>query len=206
VLDNARANNLVLDNAQVNETIKHVAQLSRKLYLDSLNAMFSVRRSGDIARGFVIVTTQLRTLSIQVGEAMLRLQNDVELLLQEATALQRQRHHAALAHAALEQSDSDVGRAALASFRRRVDEHLREREQSYWQGRERVAARLRDALRIFKAGGNLAVLAKIEANQAGRLAQQLGQVAAEVEGTMVAMTDTLTVLTQELASMERYAA
>ncbi len=203
---NADVFNLVVDNARVNETIKQVALLSRRLYLDSLNAMFSVRRSGDIAGGFVVVTSQLRALSIQVGDAMLRLQDDVEHLLQEATSLQRQQRQAALAREALALCGEEGGRHALAAFRRRVGEHLAVREESYRRGRERVALRVRDALRICLAGGNLSVLAKIEANQSGRLAQQLGQVAAEVEGTMTSITDTLGALSRELAITERSAA
>ena len=198
--------NLVRDNAQVNETIKYVAQLSRRLYLEALNAMFSVRRAGDIARGFVVVTAQLRRLSIQVGDAMAGLQHDVELLLQAATSLQRQRHHAALARAALVQCDSHVAPMVLGAFRRRVDGHLGECESSYRNEQEQVVLRLHDALRICMGGANLAVLAKIEANQAGRLAQQLGQVAVEVEGTIAAMTETLMALTQELTTVVRCAA
>lgn len=180
------SNNVIHESAQLNEAIKQVVRLSRRVYLGSLNAMFTARTAGGTALGFVRVTSQLRSFSDQLSHAMRQLQADVERLVEQAADYQRGRHSGELADAALSQIQQDS--IAIAAFRRRIRHKQQQRAAQLRECQTRVGRAMHAAQRLCQIGASLAVLGKIEAGSShGEAEGRLRSVADEAGQTVEAI-------------------
>ena len=162
---------------RINEEIKAVVSVAFKINIMALNAIFLAKRAGTAARGFGVLSNELRVFSQDLRDCMSSLSglvhgcvNDVSLMLQDirqtrllrqAVALSKEAHMAALL--ARREAENERHAASLA----------RQRKQ--------LKRALEDAFRLVELGGVLAKSAKIEAAYGQSFALPLAQVSGEFD-------------------------
>ena len=162
---------------RINEEIKAVVSVAFKINIMALNAIFLAKRAGTAARGFGVLSNELRVFSQDLCDCMSSLSglvhgcvNDVSLMLQDirqtrllrqAVALSKEAHMAAVL--ARREAENERHAASLA----------RQRKQ--------LKRALEDAFRLVELGGVLAKSAKIEAAYGQSFALPLAQVSGEFD-------------------------
>jgi methyl-accepting chemotaxis protein len=162
---------------RINEEIKAVVSVAFKINIMALNAIFLAKRAGTAARGFGVLSNELRVFSQDLRDCMSSLSglvhgcvNDVSLMLQDirqtrllrqAVALSKEAHMAAVL--ARREAENERHAASLA----------RQRKQ--------LKRALEDAFRLVELGGVLAKSAKIEAAYGQSFALPLAQVSGEFD-------------------------
>ena len=163
---------------RINEEIKSVVNVAFKINIMALNAIFLAKRAGTAARGFGVLSNELRVFSQDLRDCMSSLTglvhgcvNDVSLMLQDI-------RHTRLLRQAADMTNGD--RIAEVLTRR---EHENERHAaSLASQRKQLKRALEDAFRMVELGGVLAKSAKIEAAYGQSFAVPLSQVSSEFDG------------------------
>lgn len=179
---------------EISAGIRQVTALSRQVNLVALNAMLAARQAGSQARGFGIVSGELRQFSGELDRQMHELGDFIGGLVHAVAESARIRLH--VAH--LDQIPAAIqprlaGAATRIEARRaRIDSDGSER----WFG---LGNRLDHALRLCNTGIALSRAAKIEAVYGQALAASLRQVADEIEDAIVTILGTIKPLRRALA-------
>lgn len=163
---------------RINEEIKSVVNVAFKINIMALNAIFLAKRAGVAARGFGVLSNELRVFSQDLRNCMSSLTslvhgcvNDVSLMLQDI------RHTRLLRHAA-EMTNGTRMAEVLARRERENERHA----ASLASQRKQLKRALEDAFRMVELGGVLAKSAKIEAAYGQSFAVPLSQVSSEFDG------------------------
>lgn len=163
---------------RINEEIKSVVNVAFKINIMALNAIFLAKRAGTAARGFGVLSNELRVFSQDLRDCMSSLTslvhgcvNDVSLMLQDI-------RHTRLLREAVELSKVAEMSAVLAKREAKNERHA----ASLSSQRKQLKRALEDAFRMVELGGVLAKSAKIEAAYGQSFAQPLAQVSGEFDG------------------------
>ena len=163
---------------RINEEIKSVVNVAFKINIMALNAIFLAKRAGTAARGFGVLSNELRVFSQDLRDCMLALTglvhgcvNDVSLMLQDI------RHTRLLRQAVALSKD-----AQMASVLARRETENERHAASLASQRKQLRRALDDAFRLVELGGVLAKSAKIEAAYGQSFALPLAQVSGEFDG------------------------
>ncbi|KXB31236.1 chemotaxis protein [Dechloromonas denitrificans] len=163
---------------RINEEIKRVVGVSFKINIMALNAIFLAKRAGTAARGFGVLSNELRVFSQDLRTCMEALTglihgcvNEVSIVLQDIRFTRLLREAAELAPKS----------AAIAVLQRREDEND-EHRQKLARLRGQLKRALEDAFQMVELGGVLAKSAKIEAAYGQSFAPSLSQVSGEFDG------------------------
>ncbi|MBS0371259.1 MAG: hypothetical protein JSS57_18920 [Proteobacteria bacterium] len=179
---------------EISAGIRQVTALSSQVNLVALNAMLAAKQAGSQARGFGIVSGELRQFSGQLDRQMHELGDFIGDLVHSVAESARIRLH--VAH--LDQIPAAIqphlaGAATRIEARQaRIDSDGSER----WFG---LGNRLDHALRLCNTGIALSRAAKIEAVYGQALAASLRQVADEIEDAIVTILQTIKQLRRALA-------
>lgn len=172
---------------RINEEIKSVVNVAFKINIMALNAIFLAKRAGVAARGFGVLSNELRVFSQDLRDCMSSLTslvhgcvNDVSLMLQDI------RHTRLLRHAA-EMTNGTRMAEVLARRERENERHA----ASLASQRKQLKRALEDAFRMVELGGVLAKSAKIEAAYGQSFAGELSQVSGEFAGVVEEIRESL---------------
>ena len=163
---------------RINEEIKSVVNVAFKINIMALNAIFLAKRAGTAARGFGVLSNELRVFSQDLRDCMSSLTglvhgcvNDVSLMLQDI-------RHTRLLRQAADMTNGDRIAEVLARRERENERHA----ASLASRRKQLKRALEDAFRMVELGGVLAKSAKIEAAYGQSFAVPLSQVSSEFDG------------------------
>jgi len=165
---------------RINEEIKAVVGVAFKINIMALNAIFLAKRAGTAARGFGVLSNELRVFSQDLRDGMAALTHHIHACVTEVSVVLQDIRHTALLRQAVEQSPAACGRAVLAA--REVENDRHAERLAHLRKQLRVA--LDDAFRMVELGGVLAKSAKIEAAYGQSFAAPLAQVSGEFDGVV----------------------
>ena len=178
---------------RINEEIKSVVNVAFKINIMALNAIFLAKRAGTAARGFGVLSNELRVFSQDLRDCMLALTglvhgcvNDVSLMLQDI------RHTRLLRQAVALSKD-----AQMASVLARRETENERHAASLASQRKQLRRALDDAFRLVELGGVLARSAKIEAAYGGGFSPALMQVSTDFAEVIAQIKRSLEVLGKE---------
>lgn len=179
---------------RANAGIRAVIDMSRRVSLVAINAALVAKQAGTQARGFGVVSRELREFSARLEGQMQALD---QLIAQSVMGLaEAAKEHRRVRHLRQAQAGSaDCG--SLERSMMRVDARLAEVSRvnaSRWLD---LGQRLRHILRQCGTGAALARAAKVEAVYGGAFAGALRQVAQEIEESVGDIQATLTQLNRE---------
>ena len=165
---------------RINEEIKSVVAVAFKINIMALNAIFLAKRAGTAARGFGVLSNELRVFSQDLRDCMASLNGLIHGCVTEVSLVLQDIRHTRLLREAV----------ALSPLTRMVDV-LAERElenerhtQRLSSLRKQLKRALEDAFQMVELGGVLAKSAKIEAAYGQSFALPLAQVSGEFDGVV----------------------
>lgn len=163
---------------RINEEIKSVVSVAFKINIMALNAIFLAKRAGNAARGFGVLSNELRVFSQDLRDSMASLTQLIHGCVSEVSHVLQDIRHTRLLRQAVELSP--VARLVEVLAAREVEnEKHRQRLASL---RKQLKRALDDAFQIVELGGVLAKSAKIEAAYGQSFAVPLAQVSGEFDG------------------------
>lgn len=165
---------------RINEEIKAVVGVAFRINIMALNAIFLAKRAGTAARGFGVLSNELRVFSQDLRDGMSALTGQIHGCVTEVSVVLQDIRHTALLRQAVEQSPAACGRAVLAARELENDRHA----ERLARLRKQLRAALDDAFRMVELGGVLAKSAKIEAAYGQSFAVPLAQVSGEFDGVV----------------------
>jgi methyl-accepting chemotaxis protein len=175
---------------RINEEVKAVVAVAFRINLMALNAIFLAKRAGINARGFGVLSNELRVFSQDLRTQMQTLTahihagvRDVSVVLQDIRNTRLLR--AAVAAVPARQLDQLVGRRERANA---------EHQQHLASLRRQLQRALEDAFQLVELGGVLAKSAKIEAAYGQGFAGALTQVSGEFDGVVEEIRNSLQAL------------
>lgn len=166
---------------RINEQIKRVVGVSLKINIMALNAIFLAKRAGTAARGFGVLSNELRVFSQDLRTCMESLTRLIHACVNEVSVVLRNNRQTRLLGLAAELAPQQ---AALAAVRRRCQRRNEEHAQQLARLRRQLKGSLEDAFRMVELGGVLAKSAKIEAAYGQGFAASLAQVSGEFDGVV----------------------
>lgn len=165
---------------RINEEIKRVVGVSVKINIMALNAIFLAKRAGTAARGFGVLSNELRVFSQDLRTCMVALTELIYSCVNEVSVvLQDIRHTRLLRQAAELAPDSSV-----CGILRRREQDNAAHAQRLTSLRGKLKRALEDAFQMVELGGVLAKSAKIEAAYGQSFAASLAQVSGEFDGVV----------------------
>jgi hypothetical protein len=174
----------------LSEEVKAVAEVSRRLGLEAINAMLVARRAGDSVRGFGVVSTELRQFSAALESQMQILLVDIARLVHGVAGLAREdRMCRQLGLAGRACGDCASLKPALA----RVEGAAAAAADASRQDWDRVQLGIRRSIRLCDTGRALARGARIEAVYGAAMAGELGQAGQAIERSIERIRDRLLV-------------
>lgn len=180
---------------RANAGIRAVIDMSRRVSLVAINAALVAKQAGAQARGFGVVSKELREFSAKLEGQMQALDHLIaEAVMGLAEAAKEHRRARQLRQA----RDGSVGCGSLDRSMARVDARLAEVNRvnsSRWLD---LGKRLRLILRQCGMGAALARSAKVEAVYGGTAVGALRQVAQEIEESVGDIQATLARLNREV--------
>lgn len=163
---------------RINEEIKAVVGVAFKINIMAMNAIFLAKRAGTAARGFGVLSNELRVFSQDLRTCMESLTTLIHGCVNEVSVvLQNNRHTRLLGEAATLSGNFPKAVAVLKNREQDNDRH--QSQLSSLRNRLRLA--LDDAFRLVELGGVLAKSAKIEAAYGQSFAGALAQVSGEFD-------------------------
>lgn len=165
---------------RINEEIKSVVGVAFRINIMALNAIFLAKRAGSAARGFGVLSNELRTFSQNLRDCMGELSRLVDACVGEVSVVLRDIRHTRLLRQAVAASSWAGGAAVLAARQAESERHL----QRLTARRKALQRALDDAFRMVELGGVLAKSAKIEAAYGQSFAASLAQVSGEFDGVV----------------------
>ena len=166
---------------RINEQIKRVVGVSFKINIMALNAIFLAKRAGSAARGFAVLSNELRVFSQDLRTSMEVLTSLIHACVNEVSvALQDNRLTRLLDQAA----ERVPQQPALVAVRQRRSRGNEAHAQQFGRLRRQLRRALEDAFQMVELGGVLAKSAKIEAAYGQSHAAALSQVSGEFDGVV----------------------
>jgi methyl-accepting chemotaxis protein len=165
---------------RINEEIKSVVAVAFKINIMALNAIFLAKRAGTAARGFGVLSNELRVFSQDLQNGMSALSTMIHSCVTEVSFVLHGIRHTALLRQAVERSAIASGATVLAAREAENDRHA----ESLARLRKQLRGAIDDAFRMVELGGVLAKSAKIEAAYGQSFAVPLSQVSGEFDGVV----------------------
>jgi methyl-accepting chemotaxis protein len=165
---------------RINEEIKSVVGVAFRINIMALNAIFLAKRAGTAARGFGVLSNELRIFSQDLRDGMAALTSLIHGCVTEVSVVLQDIRHTALLRQAVEQSSAACGRQVLAAREVENERHA----EHLARLRKQLRGALDDAFRMVELGGVLAKSAKIEAAYGQSFAVPLAQVSGEFDGVV----------------------
>ena len=176
----------------VNEEIKRIVSASAEIRLAAINAMLIAKRSGEKSVGFAVVSTELRVFSRQLDGYMQSLTELISGLIYSVARMLNQSRMQRIVQTAMDQSKkAGVYIEKLACLKM---EHMQIARQDIVKEWDVLTLQILRAERLCRTGVALSRSAKIEAAHGGDMASTLGQMAAQIEGTVGSMRTILMAL------------
>lgn len=166
---------------RINEQIKRVVGVSFKINIMALNAIFLAKRAGTAARGFGVLSNELRVFSQDLRTCMESLTGLIHACVNEVSVVLQDNRLATLFNRAVELAPQQP--ALLAVLQRRGVEDEKH-AQHLTKLRRQLKRALEDAFQMVELGGVLAKSAKIEAAYGQSFAASLAQVSGEFDGVV----------------------
>ncbi len=167
---------------RVNEQIKDVVRPAFRISIMALNAILLARRAGDAARGFGVLSGELRRFAGELSQNMEALRQLTSTSVVAVTALVKDGRYLAIIDRVV-RPDGAVG-MQLEQVRQR-QQHANERRLAELKQMRTALAQLVGDLRpLVQLGIVLARLARVEAAYGGAFAQSLTQVSADFSRTI----------------------
>lgn len=167
----------LLHIVRISEEIKSVVAVAFRINIMALNAIFLAKRAGTAARGFGVLSNELRNFSGQLRETMLSLDGLIHASVIEVSYLLRNSRYTDILRAT---GQSGALRAVLE----RRDRDAARHGEKLSALRRALRSTLDDAARLVDLGGVLAKSAKIEAAYGASFAASLAQVSGEFDGVV----------------------
>lgn len=167
---------------RINEEIKAVVHPAFQINMMALNAILLARRAGDAARGFGVLSGELRGFAVELSQKMEALRQQTSTSVAAVTALVRQGRYVAILRRVPPQTaaiDAQVERVRRRQ-QQSADAHL----AGIAQMRAALANWVGELRPLVQLGIVLARLARVEAAYGGEFAQALTQVSAEFSRTI----------------------
>jgi len=166
---------------QINEEIKRVVGVSFKINIMALNAIFLAKRAGTAARGFGVLSNELRVFSQDLRRCMQNLTGLIHGCVNEVSlVLQDNRLARLLGEAARLAPQQAVLDRVMARRGRQSEQHVEQLSRL----RRQLKRALEEVFQMVELGGVLAKSAKIEAAYGQRFAPSLSQVSGEFDGVV----------------------
>lgn len=165
---------------RINEEIKSVVNVAFKINIMALNAIFLAKRAGTAARGFGVLSNELRVFSQDLRDCMSSLTGLVHACVDDVSRMLQDIRHTRLLRQAVAMSPKPEVAAVLAAREIENERHA----QSLASQRRQLKRALEDAFRMVELGGVLAKSAKIEAAYGQSFAVPLSQVSGEFDGVV----------------------
>lgn len=191
--------NLAMDFQKVlsvNEKIKEVLRISGTLNMSAINAMLVAKRAGSQAKGFGVVSSELRLFSRKLVETVELLNRETAQLVSKVADLQKldRMHHlmaTALAHA---QKNDDL----LKNVLRLQESHRHSTVLLIEEEKRKFRNSLNRANKLCDIGYSLARNAKVEAAYGGEMTKTLWQLAEGVEAVIAPLAPMLKSLRSDM--------
>lgn len=175
-----QARNDLLRIVRINEEIKAIVGVAFKINIMALNAIFLAKRAGTAARGFGVLSHELRVFSQDLRDSMVGLTRLIHACVSEVSHVLQDIRQTRLLHQAVESSRDGRLVEVLAERESRNAEHA----QHLVVLRKQLKRALDDAFQLVELGGMLAKSAKIEAAYGQSFAASLAQVSGEFDGVV----------------------
>lgn len=164
---------------EISEGVKRVAAITARISRVGINAIVLAHRAGDLARGFGVLSNELRTFTQQVTVLMTKLSQTSLQMVESVSALLRQSHNVTL----LKRTQHELRRRDAppmvdAVLDRRIGD-CRQRKDELGRLQRELQTLLEEARQSGQFGTVLARTARIEVTYAGTHAAELGDVAKE---------------------------
>jgi methyl-accepting chemotaxis protein len=171
----------LLHIVRINEEIKAVVAVAFKINIMALNAIFLAKRAGTAARGFGVLSNELRSFSSQLRETMLSLNGLIHGSVGEVSVLLQDSRYNGVLNAAVAFVPSNIHLNAVMARRNQRTLEYRVRLSTV---RRSLRSSVDDACRLVELGGVLAKSAKIEAAYGAGFSASLAQVSGEFDGVV----------------------
>ena len=162
---------------RINEEIKSVVGVAFKINIMALNAIFLAKRAGTAARGFGVLSNELRVFSQDLRDCMGALTGLIHGCVNEVSLVLQDLRHTGLLHQAAVLSPQSKAVGVLAAREIQNEQHTRRLASL----RKQLKRALEDAFQMVELGGVLAKSAKIEAAYGQSFAVPLAQVSGEFD-------------------------
>ncbi|TJY59824.1 chemotaxis protein [Sinimarinibacterium sp. CAU 1509] len=179
---------------RVNEQIKDVVRPAFRISIMALNAILLARRAGDAARGFGVLSGELRRFAGELSQNMEALRQLTATSVIAVTALVKDGRYLAIIDR-VGQPDGAIGEQ-VEQVRLRQQRANERRLGELKQMRSALAQLVGDLRPLVQLGIVLARLARVEAAYGGAFAQSLTQVSAEFSRTIEQIEAALVGLTK----------
>lgn len=163
---------------RINEEIKRVVGVSFKINIMALNAIFLAKRAGTAARGFGVLSNELRVFSQDLRTCMEALTGLIHGCVNEVSVVLQDIRFARLLREAAEKAPQ----SSVVSILQRREAENGEHAEKLSSLRKQLKRALEDAFQMVELGGVLAKSAKIEAAYGQAFALPLSQVSGEFDG------------------------
>ncbi|MFA5941667.1 MAG: hypothetical protein WC809_20145 [Sinimarinibacterium sp.] len=178
---------------RINEQIKSVVRPAFRISVMALNAIMLARRAGDAARGFGVLSDELRRFAGELSQQMSGLRGLTAASVTTVTALVREARYLAITERI--GATRDAVQAKLDAVRDRQRQAVQQRIAALRQTQTGLRRLLvDDILPLMQLGTVLARSAHIEAAYGGRFAPELSQVSGEFSRTILEIESALTAL------------
>ena len=161
----------------INEEIKLVVGVAFKINIMALNAIFLAKRAGTAARGFGVLSNELRVFSQDLRDCMGSLTSLIHGCVNEVSLVLQDIRHTRLLRQAAQMSPKSQAVAVLAARELKNARQV----QKMASLRKQLKRALEDAFQMVELGGVLAKSAKIEAAYGQSFAVPLAQVSGEFD-------------------------
>jgi len=179
---------------RVNEEIKGIVATAFKINLMALNAIFLAKRAGEAARGFGVLSNELRRFAQDLTREMTTLREMTANTVSAVTGVVQQKRLNSILDRAIALSDQHHEGEVLVQRRRQ--KQLTERQSMLRDLDRRLRRSLEDTAQLVELGGVLARSAKIEAAYGGNFSGSLMQVSSD-------FGDVITLIKQSLDRLGR---
>src|SRR5574343_875788 len=173
-----RAGQDLLRIVRINEQIKVVVGVSFKINIMALNAIFIATKPSTAARGFGVLSNELRVFSQDLRDCMASLTGLIHGCVNEVSLVLQDIRHTRLLRQAVDMAPTATISRELAAREIENDRHSARLANL----RKQLKRALEDAFQMVELGGVLAKSAKIEAAYGQAFAGPLAQVSGEFDG------------------------
>jgi hypothetical protein len=163
---------------RITERVKQVVELSNEVKLKALNASLIAKRAGESAKGFQVVSAELRVFSQRLDNAMRELSLEAFALVGDMARIAKERQRLRLYRQVTNAN------ARIAEVLTARSKQITEAEHALEDGFATLFSSLNRTRGRCDTGGMLSRFARIEAVYGGEFSNALRQVATEVEDTI----------------------